>query len=198
MTGTLDSIQRRLATPGTRALPISNGFVTAKIGVEFSAGGRYLSLMRRALIWLSLVVWLVLALSASAATGRVIKVLPQFLDLKGRNSLTPSLYERDLYQSILLRNTNQCSGMRFQVQWKAKGQAAAPLKLMLEMRGVAHGDYPKHLTLEKPVEPRGRYSHWTQLDLVGEAYKEFGEVTAWRVTFWEGNRLLGEQKSFLW
>ena len=169
-----------------------------KISVEFGAGGRYLSAMRRALIWLSLVGWLAAALSASAATGRVIKVLPQFLDLKGRNSLSPSLYERDLYQSTLRQNTNLCSGMRFYVQWKAKGQAWAPLKLRLEMRGVARGDYPKRLTLETPVEPRNSYSHWTQFDLVTEAYKEFGQVTAWRVTLWEGNKLLGEQKSFLW
>jgi hypothetical protein len=84
------------------------------------------------------------------------------------------------------------------VQWKAKGQAAAPLKLWLEMRGVARGDYPKRLTLEKPVVPRNSYSHWTRFDLVGESYKEFGQVTAWRVTLWEGDKLLGEQKSFLW
>ena len=91
-----------------------------------------------------------MALSASAATGRVIKVLPQFLDLKGRNSLTPSLYERDLYQATLRLHTNNCSGMRFHVQWKAKDQTAAPLKLSLELRGVARGDYPKRLTLKSP------------------------------------------------
>ena|ERR1035437_6425396 len=154
--------------------------------------------MRRALIWLSRVGWVAVALSASAASGRAIKVLPQFLDLKGRNSLTPSLYERDVYQAFLRLHTNDCSGMRFHVQWKAKDQAAAPLKLLVELRGVAHGDYPKRLTLERPVESRSRYSHWTQVDLLGEDYKEFGVVTAWRVTLWEGNRLLGQQKSFLW
>ena len=154
--------------------------------------------MRRSLIWLSLAAWLALSLSASAATGRVIKVLPQFLDLKGRNSLTPSLYERDVYQVALRLDTNQCSGMRFHVQWKAKGKPAAPLKLWVELRGVARGDFPKHLTLEKPVEPGGWRGRWNQFDLVGEAYKEFGQVTAWRVTLWEGTRLLGEQKSFLW
>ena len=81
---------------------------------------------------------------------------------------------------------------------RLRTSAAAPLKLMLELRGVARGDYPKRLTLEKPVESHSRYSHWTQIDLLGDAYKEFGQVTAWRVTLWEGSRLLGEQKSFLW
>ena len=37
--------------------------------------------------------------------------------------------------------------------------------------GIARGDYPKRLTLEKPVEAKSSYSHWTKFDLVGEAYK---------------------------
>jgi hypothetical protein len=154
--------------------------------------------MRRLLIWLTLAGGLAAAWPAPAATGRVIKVLPQFLDLKGRNSLSPSLYERDAYQAVLRDHTNQCSGMRFMVQWKVKGQPAAPLQLRLELRGVAHGDFPRQLTLEKPVEPAGRFSHWAEIDLLGEKYKSFGEVTAWRATLWEGTQLLGEQKSFLW
>ena len=154
--------------------------------------------MRRSWICLSLVAWLAVALSAPAATGRVLKVLPQFLDLKGRNSLTPSLYERDNYQALLLRSTNLCSGMRFHVQWKARGEASSPVKLVLELRGVARGDYPKRLTREKPVQPGGWFSHWAEFDLLGEEYKDFGRVTAWRVTLWEGTLLLGEQKSFLW
>ena len=154
--------------------------------------------MRRLWIWLALAGWLAAAGSASAATGRVIKVLPQFLDLKGRASLSPSLYARDVYQAILREHTNQCSGMQFVVHWKTKGQAAAPLKLRVELLGVAHGDYPKQQVLEKPVEPCGRFSHWTEVLLVGEDYKSFGKVTAWRVTLWEGSQLLGEQQSFLW
>ncbi len=154
--------------------------------------------MRRFLIWWIILGWLALAVSAPAATGRIIKVLPQFLDLKGRNSETPSLYERDLYQAHLLRATNECSGMRFYVRWKAKGKAAAPLNIQVELRGVARGDFPKQLVLEKPVEPGGWFSRWAKFDLVGEQYKDFGRVTAWRVTLWEDKRLLGEQKSFLW
>jgi hypothetical protein len=154
--------------------------------------------MRRWFIWLLLAGGLAVVWSAPAATGRVIKVLPQFLDLKGLNSLTPSLFERDTYQAHLRDHTNLCSGMRFNVQWKAKGQAATPLKLRIELRGVAHGDYPKQLLLEKPVTPGGWFSHWTEVNLLGEEYRSFGRVTAWRVTLCEGALVLGEQKSFLW
>ena len=154
--------------------------------------------MRRLLIWCWVVGWLAAAFCAQAATGRVIKVLPQFLDLKGRDSLSPNLYERDVYQAFLREHTNQCSGMRFNVQWKTKGRPAAPLKLRVELRGGAHGNFPKQLELEAPAEPHGWFSYWTEITLIGKEYKDFGRPTTWRVTLWEGSRLLGEQKSFLW
>jgi hypothetical protein len=154
--------------------------------------------MRRMLLCLALVGGLAIAGSSQAATGHIIKVLPQFLDLKGRNSLTPSLYERDVYQNVLREHTNQCSGMRFSVQWKTKGHPAAPLKLRVELRGVARGDFPKHLALEKPLEPSGWFGRWSEIPLVGDEYKSFGRITAWRVTLWEGSQLIGDQQSFLW
>ena len=169
-----------------------------EISLESGAWGGYLSFMRRWFICLLLAGGLAVAWSAQAATGRVIKVLPQFLDLKGRNSLSPSLYERDTYQARLRDHTNLCSGIRFNVQWKAKGQATAPLKLRIELRGVAHGDFPKQLQLEKSVEPGGWFSHWTEVNLLGEEYRSFGQITAWRATLLEGPLVLGEQKSFLW
>jgi hypothetical protein len=88
--------------------------------------------------------------------------------------------------------------MRFNVQWKTKGPAAGPVTLRVELRGVAHGDFPKQLRLEQPVVTGGWFSHWSEVNLVGEEYKSFGQVTSWRVTLWEGSQLLGEQKSFLW
>jgi hypothetical protein len=169
-----------------------------EMALEPGAWGGYLSFMRRRFIWLLVAGGLIAAWPVQAATGRVIKVLPQFLDLKGRNSLTPSLYERDMYQANLRDHTNLCSGMRFNVQWKTKGQASAPLRLQVDLRGVARGDFPKELMLEQPVHPHGAFSHWAELDLVGEQYRSFGQVTAWRATLWEGSKLLGEQRSFLW
>jgi hypothetical protein len=149
-------------------------------------------------MWLAVAAWLAAAVCASAATGKVIKVLPQLLDLKGRNSLTPSLYERDSYQAHLREHTNLCSGMVFYIQWKTGGQAMAPLKLRVDLRGVAHGNFPKELRLEQTAVPSHWFNSWAQIKLVGKEYKEFGQVTAWRVTLWEGDRQLSEQQSFLW
>jgi hypothetical protein len=155
--------------------------------------------MRRIWIWLSLLTWIGAAMAAPASTGEVIKVLPEFLDLKGRNSLSPSLYERDAYQVILREHPEQRSGIRFYVHWKTKGPPWGPLKLRVELRGSAEGNLPKRLTLEQALlKSGGLFGRWTNVTLSGEDYKKFGAVVAWRVTLWEGETLLGEQRSYLW
>jgi len=135
---------------------------------------------------------------ATAATGRIIKVLPHLLDLQGHHALSPSLYDRDAYQARLRQHPDLVSGIRFDVQWKAKGPMSAPLSVIVEMRGVLEGIEPKQYVLEEQLQSTGRFSHWARLVLSGDEYKNFGQVTAWRVSLWEGDKFLGEQKSFLW
>src|SRR5437867_3558658 len=101
--------------------------------------------------------------SAAAATGRVVKVLPHFLDLRGRHSLSPSLYDRDAYQAQLRQHPEQRSALRFDVHWRASG-AHGPLKLRAELRGTAQGNLPRETTLEMELAPRKTAaSRWTSL-----------------------------------
>lgn len=142
---------------------------------------------------------LAMQLPAVAAKSSLIKVLPEFLDLKGRNSLAPSLYERDVYQVSLREHPERRSGIRFYIQWKTKSPAWEPLLARVELRGIAEGKLPRRLVLERPASNSGGpLSHWTEITLDGEGYKQFGSVTAWRVTLWEGQTLIGSQQSFLW
>jgi len=155
--------------------------------------------MRRSSLWLFGILSLLLGAPGWAATGRVVKVLPEFVDLKGQTSLAPSLYERDAYQVTLRQYPERRSGMRFYIEWKLKGAAWEPLTLRVELRGTSRGDLPKMLVLEKRAENKGGwFSHWTDITVSNADYKKIGSVTAWRVTFWEGKTLLGEQHSFLW
>jgi len=153
--------------------------------------------MRRLFIACLSFLFLATTLPAVAATGRVAKVLPHFLDLKGRHTLSPSLYDRDAYQAQLRQHPEQRSGIRYDVLWRAPKSAAGKLTLRAELRGIAQGDLPRQTTVEQQVQPGAR-SRWTSLTLTGEDYKKFGQVTAWRVTLWDGEQLLGEQRSFLW
>lgn len=148
--------------------------------------------------WLILAVFMFTAtMAAPAASGKVIKVLPHLLDAQGRHTLSPSLYDRDAYQAALRKNPAKVSGLRFDVQWRARGATKQTAILRVELRGTAKGNLPGEMKLETPVEITG-IGHWTTLKLDGDKYKNFGEVTAWRVTLWAGDELLGEQKSFLW
>jgi len=149
----------------------------------------------RFIILFAMLVWTGVA---SAATGKVIKVLPHLLDSQGRHMLAPSLYDRDAYQAELRKHPDKCSGVRFDVQWRvADITATNNVVLRVEVRGTAKNKPPGELRLEQWLTaPRG--GHWTNLTLTGESYKELGGVTAWRVTLWAGDELLGEQKSFLW
>jgi len=154
--------------------------------------------MRRLFFWMIMLCPLAIGLHTFGATGQVIKVLPHFLDMKGRSALSPSLYDRDAYQVVLREHPEKRSGIRFDMQWKTKGPAWSDLKLRVELRGVAQGNLPKQMILERDLEATGWFSRWTSMTLSGEEYKTLGEVTAWRVTLWEGDQQLSEQKSFLW
>ena len=139
------------------------------------------------------------ALAGGFPTGKVIKVLPHLMDMQGRHSRSPSLYDRDAYQAELRKDLTKVSGVRFDVHWKAEVPAKAntPAVLRVEMRGTAKSNLPSEMRLENFFTLSGG-SHWSVLKLDGEQYKNFGEVTAWRVTLWAGDEMIGEQKSFLW
>lgn len=154
--------------------------------------------MRRAIFFLTLCLLFAAAVPARAAAGRVIKVLPQLLDLEGRHTISPSLYDRDAYQAYLRQHTNEISGFRLAIQWKARGEAFGPLKLKIEVRGAARGDLPTHLTLEREVKPTGWFGRWMFVPITGDEYKQFGNLTAWRVSLWDGDTQLSEEHSFLW
>jgi len=135
------------------------------------------------------------ACNGEAATARIIKVLPHLLDRDGRHSLSPSLYERDAYQHFLRKNPDKCSGLRFDVHWKAKAADGSRLKLRIEVRG---SNTTEPSVREEPAPRNHWYHRWSSIALDGEAYQQLGEVIAWRATLWEGDNLLAQQKSFLW
>ena len=137
------------------------------------------------------------AISATAAIGRVNKVLPHFLDAQGRHALSPSLFDRDAYQAKLREHPELRSGIRFDVNWRVRSVQTTSFKLRLELRGIAKGNLPRLKTLEQEVKG-GVGARWTGIKLSGADYQDFGEVTAWRVTLWDGEQMIGEQKSFLW
>ncbi|MFM8469303.1 MAG: hypothetical protein ACKODH_04940 [Limisphaerales bacterium] len=132
---------------------------------------------------------------AHAGDGKVLKVLPHFLDRDGKHSLSPSLFERDAYQAHLRKHPEEISALRFDVNWSAAGKPAN-LRLRVEARGSKAAAETK--VVEATVKPGWSGSAWAGLTLDKDASQQLGGVAAWRITLWDGETMLAEQKSFLW
>ncbi len=162
------------------------------IAFEFTSARAYRPRVR----WSSLAIVFLIAVSvsANAQTVKVLKVLPHFLDQKGRASLRPSLFDRDAYQVELRGSKTNRSALRFDVNWVGRG--FDELTLRVEAKGGTPRK-PQTIVLEEKVHP-GFFNKWTSLTLGGEDYRRLGEMIAWRATLWYGTNQLSEQTSFLW
>lgn len=147
--------------------------------------------------WLVLLLLFAMTSAGLAGQGRVIKVLPLYLDSKGRESLSPSLYERDAYQAQLRAHPHDRAALRFVVQWKARSVDWSKTRVVVETRGV-QGNTIINRSTEQALHKGGFFSKWANIDISGQDFSSMGELAAWRVTLWEGDHQLGEQKSFLW
>jgi hypothetical protein len=154
-----------------------------------------MAVMRRFFIALAVLLWL--APGVRAGEGSVLKVLPQLLDLHGRHTLSPSLYERDAYQLHLRKEPKLRGGARLAVQWKAKNVDWTNLTLRAEMRCLLE-DHLQSVTKEQPAVKNGHFSSWAEFRIEGAEYKALGQIVAWRVTLLEGGHQLGQLESFLW
>ena len=136
--------------------------------------------------------------AVAGENASILKVLPQLLDLKGRHTLSPSLYERDAYQARLLKRPQERGGLRWAVQWRVRNRPSAVLKVKIEARSAEAGKPSTSSAFEKVLDWKNRRSQWAEIALKGETYTAFGELTAWRVTLWDGDQKLAESTSFLW
>src|SRR3569832_429015 len=94
----------------------------------------------RLLQTLCILILFVAAVSAQAASARILIVLPTYIDKAGRHATTPSLYERDAYQAVLRKSPELRTGMRFDVRWKLKDVDWNKVEMRLELRGVTKNE----------------------------------------------------------
>ena len=136
--------------------------------------------------------------TTTSVDGRVLKVLPFLLDERGDNTVSPSLFDRDAYQEYLRKHPDKVSGVRYDVLWKAKRAAFETITVRVELRGMFENKVPRAKTIEKTLDGRPSMRHWTELEMSGTDFGEFGKINAWRATLWCNGVLLDEYKSFLW
>ena len=118
-------------------------------------------------------------------------MLPHWLDLQGRHTLSPSLLERDAYQAKLRADRTLCSGIRFDVKWAKNTSGTVKLQLELRVTGEA-----KPIVRELAVKP-SRRGGWDAVTLDGDAFRAMGKIIAWQVLLLDGDIELAERRSFL-
>lgn len=149
----------------------------------------------------ALIVVGLLSLTSSVLFGAekasIVKVLPHLLDLKGKASLAPGLFQRDAYQGQLRKDPKLVSGMRFNVQWKAKGIPSDDLviRVWLKTSGRSPND---PLELKAPVRGNRKWGHWSAVAYDGKLFQDNGQVLAWKVELLQGEKPVAAQTSFLW
>ncbi len=131
-----------------------------------------------------------------AGADRVVKVLPHYLDTRGRHALSPSLFERDAYQALLRAHPKQRGGLRFDVLWKARRAPGRTRLLRLELVSETH-PRGRPLILETPL-PEKRARGWTGLKVDAPTERALGEWTAWRVSLVVDGQVVSSRQSFLW
>lgn len=134
----------------------------------------------------------VLHATVAAQPAKISKVLPHWLDLQGRHTLSPSLLERDAYQDRLRKDRALCSGIRFDVKWSKNTSGSVKLQLELRVTGKA-----KPIVRELAIKP-GRHGGWDAVTLDDDAFRAIGKIIAWRVRLLDGEIELAKRRSFLW
>ncbi|MBR90514.1 MAG: hypothetical protein CMO66_04475 [Verrucomicrobiales bacterium] len=137
--------------------------------------------------------YLLATVAVGAAEGNIAKVLPHYLDKKGRHTDGTSLLHRDVYQRKLREDPSLIHALRFDIKWSAADVTEG--KLRVEIRSSKAGVPVK--VFEAPVKPAKR-THWTSVLINPNEYKKLGKMESWRVTLLDGGTILVVQKSFLW
>ena len=134
----------------------------------------------------------ILSTTDAAQPSKISKVLPHWLDLNGRHTLSPSLLERDAYQAKLRADRTLCSGIRFDVKWDKNMSGNVKLQLELRVTGEA-----KPIIRELAIKP-SRRGGWDAITLDGDAFRAMGKIIAWRVLLLHSDIEVAECRSFLW
>ncbi len=138
-----------------------------------------------------------LPLAALAGEAKIIKVLPHLLDKQGRNSVSPSLFERDAYQAHLRLNPKEIHGVRYDVQWRNEPTSETPLKLRLQIRSE-NSQHGTPTVIETVVKPSRSKARWSSISIPVELYQKLGRVISWKVELLSGADAIAQQSSFLW
>ena len=128
----------------------------------------------------------------------VLKVNRTLLDPLGHETdVVGNLKGEAVYQYALRHDPNRQTGARFHIKWKSPKRAER-IRLVLELQGLSTTNESTRATLTANQPDMDGWAEWTTVDITGEQFKKLGEIMAWRVTLYSGDRVMAEQPSANW
>ena len=98
-----------------------------------------------------------------------------------------------LYGAVSRKEREDRKGQYYSVRWRAS-EAGEPVRVEFAYRQASTGSQVKVLQHELQAAKTGV----VEFSIAGESYRTGGRVLSWRMRLYQGEALLGEQKSFLW
>jgi hypothetical protein len=147
---------------------------------------------------LALLAGLLLAGCASNDPNRITKVKTYKLDTGSRviSNDVSLVFEQQsrLHGSLTAEDTAAREGYYYTVMWKVADRSQPATLRMEYLRGsTGSKKYVKEVIIEAP-----RRSNTTELAIVGDEYKDLGQITAWRISLVQGKTILAGEQSYLW
>ena len=141
---------------------------------------------------------LVALLALSACGSRESLVVKQFTlrDVDAawsKDRLIRGEGRKRLYGAVSQAEREDRKGQYYSVRWRASA-TGEPVKVEFAYRQAATGSKIQTLAHQLPAGDTGV----VEFSVTGESYREGGRVLSWRMRLYQGEVLLGEQKSFLW
>ncbi len=128
----------------------------------------------------------------------VLKVNRTLLDNYGyETDVVGNLKGEASYQYSLRHEPNRQSGGRFHIKWRAP-KGSTQVRLVLDVRGLTPANETVRDTLSESFADMDGWAEWTTLDIKERQFKRLGEIMAWRVTIYSGDRVMAELPSGNW
>ena len=135
------------------------------------------------------------------AGGEITKVKYYLLNVKDRaqmRAVDPMIRNersRRLYGAITPLEQRAREGHYYTVFWRTD-DPLTPATVKMEYR---QGDVVDEILVKQvEVDPAGEESHTTDFEVIGEEYKDDGEVLAFRFSVEQNGQVIADDKSYLW
>ena len=136
---------------------------------------------------------LILASCGSSEQFRIRQFHLRTDEVADGNEFIRAEMNKRLYGAVTEKERELRKGHFYAVSWRELS-GTRPVKVLFEYRQQTTGAKLKKMTRVLPPSVEGR----TEFQITGSDYYENGRVLAWRMSLFDGSKVVSRKQSFLW